>query len=412
MPKPVMPALPARHPSAGAVLALRQADWLTPERARAWSRVLALAILLGATVWIGLSHAGIDPLGKPLGTDFLSFWAASHLALSGHAAAAYNVTAHAAAERAAVPNETLYYAFFYPPTFLLLCLPLAALPYLASLAGWLLATFLPLFACLRRLLPQRWAVLPILSFPGVLLNAGQGQNGFLSGACFGGGMLLLERWPLLAGLCLGALVFKPHLLPVVPIALLAARRWSALVGVVLSSLGLCVASWAILGESAWRGFLRVAPLARATLDRGFVEPWKMQSVFAAVRVLDGSLLLAYAAQAAVALAAVAVLWPVVARRPGGRAEGAMLVTATMLCTPFLLDYDLVCLALPLAWLTAEAQRTGWRPWEKTVVLAAYALPLLARPLAMGPHLPVAPLVVGCLLLVLAGRVRGRVMAGW
>ncbi|MDQ2804128.1 MAG: DUF2029 domain-containing protein, partial [Pseudomonadota bacterium] len=78
----------------------------------------------------------------------------------------------------------------------------------------------------------------------------------------------------------------------------------------------------------------------------------------------------------VALVAGIVLVRIAARRLGSVAEGAVLVASAMLCTPFLLDYDLVCLSLPLAWVAAEARRTGWRPWEKIVVLAAYVLPLM------------------------------------
>ena len=384
--------------------ALRSAAWLTPERARAWCLVLAILTATAATAWVCLSRGGLDLLGKPLGTDFVSFWAASRLALDGQAALAYDPAAHAAAQRALFPDERAgYFAFFYPPTFLVLCLPLAALPYLAALAAWLAAGFAALFACLRRVLPQGWAVLPIAAFPGVLVNAGHGQNGFLSGACLGGCMVLMQRRPFLAGACLGALAFKPHLLLAAPVALLAARRWTVAAGAATSALGLAAVSWLVLGEAAWGGFLRSSQLARATLEQGLVDHGKMQSVFAAVRLLHGEVWLAYAAQAVAGIAACALLARTAAVRPGAQAEGALLVAATLACTPFLLDYDLVCLALPIAWVAAEAQRTGWRPWEKGVLLAAYALPLASRPLAVLGGVPIAPVVLAALLLVVARR---------
>lgn len=391
---------------------LRDAAWLGAERARAWCAILAAFSLLAVLVWVGLSHGGVDRLGKPLGTDFISFWSAGRLALGGDPSAAYDPATHAAAEAAALPEARPdYYAFFYPPTFLLICLPLALLPYPAALAVWLAGGLAALLICLRRLLPQRWAILPMLAFPAVLVNAGHGQNGFLTAAAFGGGMTLLARRPFLAGLCLGALAIKPHLAMAVPVALIAARRWRAVAGAATGALGLCALSWAVLGGGTWRAFAAASGLARKTLDEGLVDPAKMQSVFAAMRLLGGGIGVADALQAVVALTALALLARAAARRPGAAAEGAVMVGVSLLATPFLLDYDLVCLALPLAWVAAEAQRTGWLAWEKLGLLAAYALPLVSRPLAMGAGVPVAPLAMAALLALLLRRVRPRTAGG-
>ncbi|MGI4747622.1 MAG: glycosyltransferase family 87 protein [Janthinobacterium lividum] len=386
---------------------LRSANWLTTERARAWCRILAAISLAVTIAWVGLSRDGVDRMGKPLGTDFVSFWTAGRLVRAGDITAPYRPATHAASEQTAFPTAPVgYYAFFYPPVALLLFLPLAALPYLVALMVWLASTGLAALACLRCLLPQRWALLPMLAFPAVLVNAGHGQNGFLSTACFGGGMLLRRR-PMLAGMCLGALVFKPQLGLLVPIGLLAARRWRMLAGASISAIGLCALSWLLLGDAAWRGFLDVAPLARRTLEAGLVDPAKMVSTFAGMRVLHSSLGLAYAVQAVVTAGTGILLALTLARRPGGHAEGAMLAAAAMLATPFLLDYDLMILALPLAWVMAEAQRTGWRPWEKLTLLAAYVLPMVARPIAMNVGIPLAPSVLAVLLVVIIRRADGR-----
>ncbi len=397
------------------IAAFREADWLSAQRAHAWCVVLVLATSAMAVVWVGLSHDGVDLWGKPLGTDFLSFWTASRFALDGQPTLAYDMLAHAAAQRALFPAaEPGYYAFFYPPVFLLICLPLAMAPYLAALVLWLAAGFVALLACVRRLLPQRWAILPVFAFPGVLLNVEHGQNAFLSAGCFGGFMLLLQRRPFVAGLCLGGLVFKPHLLLAAPVALLAGRRWAAIAGGVTSGLGLGLASLYCFGAGTWLAFLDAAPLARETLEQDLVGPAKMQSMFAAIRVLHGSVTVAYAAQVMVAVFAATLLGAAAGRRPGASAEGALLIVATLLCTPFLLDYDLVCMALPIAWVMAEALRTGWLPWEKSALFAAYVLPLVSRPLAISLGLPIAPMVILALLLAVGRRasaLAGRRVAG-
>lgn len=384
---------------------LRDPRWLHAPRARAWCNVLAVMSALFLIGSLTFSHAGIDTFGKPLGTDFVCFWTASKLALEGHAASVYQPALHAAAQHALFPQlPPSYVAFFYPPTFLLLCLPLALLPYLPSLAVWMFAGLALLVAALRRLLPQNWAIVPMLAFPAVLDNLGHGQNGFVTASCFGWSAVLRRRWPFLAGICLGVLVIKPHLLLAAPIALLAGRHWRMIAGAACSGSAVILAAWLVLGSPAWSGFRQMSQLARMALETGLVEPWKMQSVFAAVRLAHGGVDLAYALQIVVAILALCLLVRVAWGQPEPVAEGALLVLSAMLCTPFLLDYDLVCLALPLAWITSQAQRTGWFAWEKIVLLAAYLLPLAARPLALASGVAIAPLIIAALLWVSLRRV--------
>ena len=382
----------------------RDADWLSPQRAWVWCVALAGASVLLLLLLVATSQGGMDLLHRPLGGDFISFWSASRLALDGPPGAAYDIAAHRAAQWRAFPaSEPDYYAFFYPPTFLLLCLWLGLLPYLVAVSVWLAGSLALLTLSVRRVLPQRWGTLAFLAFPAVMLNAVHGQNGFLSAACVGGNMVLGTRRPFWAGACLGVLVFKPHLLLAAPVVLLAARRWRMIAGGVCSGLGLVALSWAVLGPEAWRGFLAGAPLARAVLEQGLVGHEKMQSAFAAVMLLHGGVTLAYAGQALVAAAALIAVGLAAARRPGAEAEGALLATAAMLCSPFLLDYDLVWLALPLAWVIAAAQRTGFLPWERLVLLLAYSLPLVSREIATYLHVPIAPLIVAALLWVAVRR---------
>ena len=120
--------------------ALRDAEWLNGRRARVYPRLLLAASVGLALIWIVAARGGVDLAGKPLGTDFLSFFAASELALQGRAAQAYDVSAHWAAQKALFGPAVGYSAFFYPPPYLLVCLPLALMPYFASLIVWLAAT--------------------------------------------------------------------------------------------------------------------------------------------------------------------------------------------------------------------------------------------------------------------------------
>lgn len=385
--------------------ALRDADWLDGERARAYARVLFFLSLAGALVWIGLAHDGIDRAGKPLGTDFTSFWTASQLALEGRAADAYDVAAHWAAQKALFGANVGYSAFFYPPPYLLMCLPLALAPYFWSLAAWLAATGYVYWRVVKAWAGPGVDAVAILAFPAVLINLGHGQNGFLSAALIGGGALLLDRRPILAGLCFGALIYKPHLAPMIPIALIAARRWTTLAATAASALGLLAASWAAFGAAAWNGFLADSALARASLERHLVGDEKMQSAFAAVRLLHGGLTLAYGVQAAVALAAALALLALNRRR--GPAEGPALAAAALIASPFLLDYDLTLLAIPLAWLVREGARTPFAPGEKATLALAFMLPLVSRAAAGALGVPLAPFVLAATFAFVARRATRR-----
>jgi hypothetical protein len=386
---------------------LSEAAWLTGERATYLGRLLATALVClvaGGAVIIGVEFW--QHPGKPMALDFDAFWAAGRLAVSGHAAQAYDNAAIEATERAATSMPPGYLAFYYPPTALLLCLPLGLIGFTTALAVFLAAEMALLLAFLRQLLPQRWAWLPLLSFPGFLMNGLSGQNAPLSAACFAGAAIWLDKRPIMAGICLGGLVCKPQLAVCVPVALLAARRIRALVACGATALGFCLLSWLVLGTGVWRGFLANAPNARADIETIAIKWPKLQSFFGAVRLAGGGNTTAYALQAVVSIAALVVLARLAWRRPGAGHEASLMVTAALLFTPFLYDYDVAILAVPMAWLMAQAQRTGWQPWEKILLLVLFLLPLVARAGGLLLGVILAPPLVCALLVLLARRSAG------
>jgi hypothetical protein len=390
----------------GLVQALRQVDWLDQRRAKAYRNILLGVSLVDLLAWVGLSHDGVDPTGKVLGTDFLSFYAASRLVLAGDPAGVYRMAIHRAAEISVFGHDFGYAAFFYPPLFLLICAPLTLLPYFTALLVWLGATGAAFVATLSRWFDKRFGWSTVAAFPGVLLNIGHGQNAFLSTALLGSGAYWLENRPILAGVAFGLLAFKPHLGLLIPLALVCRGRWKTTVVAGVTVMVFVGVSVAAFGPATWRAFLASSASARATLELGLVDPGKMVSAFAAVRVVGGSGALAWAVQGVVTLAVGAAMVVGVRRTSSVRAEGALIVLACLLGTPFLLDYDLTILAIPLAWLAGEGLRSGFRPWEKIALLLAFVLPVVARGLAMAIHLPVAPAVLLFLFAVSLQRALG------
>jgi len=400
-----MDAVPMSQAASALISAVRDAPWFHAQRARAYAMILAGVGLLVCVGYLALSRDGIDPMGKPIGTDFASFWTASQLALEGRAADAWSMTQHAAVQAAKFGKDAGYAAFFYPPPYLLLCLPLALLPYLLALVAWLAITFLAWLHMVRGWLAATGAsalgLVPVVAFPAVLVNMGHGQNGFLTAALMGGGALLQPTRPWLAGVLFGGLVIKPQLAMLLPLYLLMARDWRCFIATGLTAIALCLLSLAAFGFPVWQAFLANADNATAVLSQNTVGYHKMQSLFAAARLFGAPDSVAMALQIAMAALLVWLLYRL--RAAGsGLANGAALCTASLLATPFVLDYDLTLLAVPLVWLYAQAQRDGFLPWEKLGLAMGFLLPLLSRSLA-ALYLPLAPFVMLTLLLLIHRR---------
>jgi hypothetical protein len=350
----------------------------------------ALAAFLSFSIlWVQWQMA--SPGFSKISGDFVSFWTAGKLTLEGTAGDAYLKGPHFVlqAELTGDPMGWGYLAFFYPPFFLFLCAAFALVGYFPALCLWLASTFAGYAVMLRGLLPRDmpernsvWALL--LGYPAVMVNAGFGQNGFLSTALLGGAAIWLDRRPALAGVCLGCLSYKPQLGIIVPLALAAAGRWRcfAVAGLTVFVLG-GLATMAF-GTEIWPAFLTNMGVAR----QSWMEPenplyhqfWI--TVFGAVRLHGGSLALAYGAQTAVTLAAACLLaGALLLRRPGaqsGRAQGAAIAACVPFCSPFMLEYDLMVLAVPMAWLIGEGLRGGFRRGEVVALCAAYFAPVMFK----------------------------------
>jgi alpha-1,2-mannosyltransferase len=347
----------------------------------------------GAALLIAMASIG----HKPPAFDFDAFWVAGRFVLSGHAALAYDDTAVELAERAVTTMPPGYLAFYYPPPFLMLCAPLGLFGFSVALALFVAGETALIVACLRRLVPRDWGWLPLLAFPGFLMNALSGQNAALSAACFGGAALWLEKRPILAGFCLSLLVCKPQLALCIPVGLLLARRFRSFFACGAGALALCAISWLTLGSAVWRGFQAHAAEVSGNISHVAILWPKMQSAYGAVMLASGNVRAASLVQAAVGVLALIGVIRVSAMRSGALVEVAALATASLLVTPYLLDYDLAILCVPMACIANLAQKTGWKPYEKVILLALFFLPLVARASAMLLGLTLGPAFILALL---------------
>jgi len=386
---------------------LKRAEWLDEDRVHGYSCIFLGLYLVVTVAWLALSPTMIDPNGKPIGPDFMNVWSAGKLALAGEPEAAFDYGRHYEVQRAALPygvgQEAPYFGWPYPPHFLLAAALLALLPYGAALAAWMAVTLPVYLAAIRAILPYRnWSLLA-LAFPAVFVNFSHGQNGFLSTGLLGLGLLSLERRPILAGVFFGLLTYKPQLGVLLPLVLLVDRRWTTFVSATATAVAAALVSYAVFGAETWQAFFGSFELTRTyVLEEGPTGWQKLQSAFAAMRMLGAGIETAYAVQAAVSLfVAGAVLW--IWRRPVGiPLKGAALATGSLLVTPYVLDYDLMLLALPLAWLTVDGLRTQFLNWERITLFIVWLLPLLSREIGM-LGVPIAPAALLLLLILILRR---------
>ena len=373
-------------------------DWLTLARARGYSLILLAVYAAAIVAWITLSSGLTDRNGKPLGTDFSSFYAAGSLALEGHAVAAYDMAAHYAREQQLFGAETPFYGWFYPPLFLLIAAPLALMPYALALAIWqgaTLALYLAVMAAILRAVrtsrPELAGTLGLaaLAFPAVFINLGHGQNGFLSAALLGGALLALPRRPLLAGVLFGLLAYKPQFALVIPVALLAASQWRAIGAAAITVAALAVVTSFAFGIDIWSSFAASTETSRKLLlQDGDVGFEKLQSVFAAVRMWGGGVPLAYAVQGAASVAVIGSVAWIWQSSDDRNVKSATVIVATLLASPHVLDYDLTILGPAIAFAVCAGFAGGFRNYEISILAAAWFVPLLARSAAGATGIPV------------------------
>jgi len=342
--------------------------------------VVSLALALGYAVMLFgtylQGHFLTDRQGQAIANDFVDVYAAGRLALEGAAASAYDWPLHKAAEVRALGHDFPdYYGWHYPPPFLFVAMALALLPYLAAALLWLVATLTAYAVALRAILAERTGILLALGLPAAIWNITAGQDGFLTASLIGGTLALLERRPALAGVCLGLLTYKPQFGLLFPLVLIVDRRWTTITVAALVAL----ASWLAFGSASWQAFFHWMPITgQVVLGEGRADFARLQSLFGLVRAHGGSQTLAWTVQlvgSMVVAALVVCLWR---RRAPYELKAAALATGTLLVTPYVYMYDVVVLAVAVAFLLRHALERGLVAAEAAALAAAGVLILIFR----------------------------------
>ena len=402
-------------PAAGG---LRVDAWLRPERLRAHAALLALCLW---GVWLAaISTPGLrDRSGLLKGTDFLQFYVAGSLVRDGRAHSLYDYSAHVAEGARRVPESRgTTFLPVYGPQVAVFFAPLAALDYAPALAAWVLASALLYALCIAAV----WRSCPRLAghagttalfaiaYPPLFSLIGHGQSSALALACTSGAWLALRAGrPVLAGLALGGLAYKPQLALGAGLVLLAAGELRILAGAAVAAAAQLACGALVLGGEALLGY---AAVVRRFGELAPTLGWKLHQMHC-LRAFFDLLAPAPLARAAWAAGAAAALW--LAYRvwrsdlPLG-ARYAALLLATALVNPHQYMYDLVVLApagLLLADVALARPPLPGTPWLRVLLYAGFVLPAFG-PLAEHTHLQLSvPALFGLLAVLGHQATRGR-----
>ena len=340
-----------------------------------------------------------DAAGRGIPTDFVNVWAAGRLVLDGTPALAYDWDIQKKIEVALLGRDFVgYFAWHYPPPFLFVASFLAQFPYAVAFAGWMAISLVPCVAVVRGIVGRPFGLMLAVAFPMVFNNTLVGQNGFLTAALIGATLYFLPMRPVLSGICLGLLSYKPQYGLLFPFVLIASAQWRAFASAAVTVIALAFVSWLAFGAEAWQAFFHWMPMfSQAFLSEGKATWWKLQSLYSLIRFLGGAESFAWAVHWVFTAAVATTLVLMWRSRVPYTLKAAALAAGTLLITPYLFMYDMMVLAIPVAFLVRLGLKSGFRAYELPALAVALALIVgfifTGFPVGLGATLIVAGLVL-------------------
>lgn len=388
---------------------VKSGDWITAERVRI-AAIMAVIAYFGLLIFVVFLPSPFKtPDGNYLVLDFNSFWTAAKLALSGDTLTQYSTQDFLDLQMEWMKGSDSAFAFFYPPTWLLYILPFGLLPqplayFIFNVLGVVIVT---LFG---RAVFKSWLLgLMLCALPAAMNCLLHGQNGMLSAALLGGAMFALQhRKFALAGIFIGLLSYKPQMGLVIPLALIFARHWRTFISASVTTLVVAAISLLAFGLDTWIGFFEQLPTASYVLRNDIVDWEKMTSIYAALRIYGFSDSFAWAIQTLAAISIAVLLFFIWKPLPAGQkdkpmsdnqiaARATFLIAGGLLFTPFALAYDFTILLVPLALFAKAGGKTGFLPYEKTVLALIVIFSSVMARWAVLTGIPLAPLFPMALL---------------
>jgi hypothetical protein len=381
--------------------------WLGPMPGRREAHAMA-----GVALVIGVILCGVSALlgfegrafqGRPPGGDFVEFYTIGNILNNYPPAQIYDLKLAVALQHATVPSmpETQMLVFGQAPFIASLFRPFAMLPYAWAYLAWLVFSAALYIAGL--------AVL----FQTVRLNAEDRKTGFLLALSLtsflletwiGGQMSVVvffiwvlffwcleKQWRFLAGCVLALCLFKPTLVALPALMLLAGRRWRVVGGLATGGIAMAALSVATVGLDGCLAWLRALPMFGNTVA-ATGQSWnraKDAGIVAFFEQLLGNWTpVAVAAAILVAVAGTSWLGRAWWQSEGRSEDGALWAATlcfTLVVSPYAPIYDTILVVVSVA-LVASQVPALW-------LLLLYMIPWVTQSFAEFLHLQLMTLAL-------------------
>lgn len=335
--------------------------------------VLLFAITLGRQVANNLES--VDRLRS---ADFMVFWSAARLVLEGGLLDLFDQARFQEYRLSLYESAPAGLLWLYPPHSLFFMVPLGSLPYLPAYIAWVAMTLGAYALAVKHLSRSPVEMLALVLAPAVLVTIMYGQNGLLTAALLVGGMGLADRRPMLSGVLLGLLCYKPQLALLVPIALLAERRWQVLLSAGLTAMGLLLASVVFFGAESWEAYLSLfhGPRSSGAEGSGQGNNPNSASVFINLVTSGVDVKPALYVQSVVAAGAAALAYIGIRRAQDQRIRLAIILIGTFLVTPWAWAYDFPMTAVAVLCLMQVACERGFLLGERIALTLLWFAPVV------------------------------------
>lgn len=385
-----------------------------PRRSDVRTHASVLCACLAVIMAVNFGRPGLlDWSGQLKGPDFLQFYVAGSIALSGDSGALYDPVAFAAIGVKLVPeSQGVYYLPVYGPQVSLLFAPFALLPYGWALLIWILISIAIYGVCcwavwttcrhLRKEGPS--IALLAAAFPAVFNLITHGQNSAIALACLTGAFLALrQNRHFLAGLAIGTLIYKPQLGIVLGCVFVASLEWRVVVGALCGAALQLGTAWIHYGTPVMRAYYQWI-LGIGEINHLLEpKPYQMHSLLSFWKLLVPSLQIGVGLYILCACVVLFASWRVWRTQAPLSLRYSFLLFAAVLVSPHLFVYDLVILAPALLMVGDWAmghQDDARAKRVQQLLYYSYALPL-AGAVAQFTHIQASVIAMSALSWVLA-----------
>ena len=345
--------------------------------------LIVICGVFGLGGWIVYAYA----LRGQIGEDGMVFHTAVRAWIEGNLSQVYDgewLTQQINSRFAAwLTKPIALHPWVYPPSFLLLLLPFGYLPFgiaffLAETAGF---AAIAVAAC-SRVSARRVMFFSLVLSPATAANVLLGQNAFLTGALLTGGAGLLRRSPLLAGVLLGLLSYKPQFFIMVPVLLVAGRHWRTAIMTGITAATLALGSLTLFGVQPWHSWVGLIT-GRSGLFHDWVAEARVKgmSVYACAITFGMSSANANIVQTVAIIVAATSVYFAFSAAIRDNLRIAILLAATFLAAPHAANYDAILLSVAAILVLSAAYEERVKLGGSLLAATIWLCPLFNPPAA-------------------------------